>query len=163
MLKNLKSAAMKAALGVANNGVFPKPIEISGRELAHSHDLHADIARVLFFENEVRKLLPGYLPGKILTATIIKQWENGGYSQPYLDAVKTEFATNDGGSYSVDLWYFPDKTIWQAEVHRHPEKGLRYTYKVRRPDNEPRNPLALEDAGVHKNIEREWKLAASAK
>lgn len=155
--------ATRVALDVANNGVFPKSVEVLGRGLAHSHDLHADISRALFFENDVRKLLPDYLPGKILTATVIKQWENSGASQPYLDAVKTELTTGDGGAYLIDLWYFPDKTIWQAEVHRHPERGVRYTYKVRRPDNRPENPLVLEDASVHKDIEKEWKLTISAK
>ena len=158
-----KKAVYGKMLEAANNAVMPKSIEIVGRNLNHPHDLHADVARVLFFEAQVEKIIPSYNRGKILAASLLKQWENTGNSQPYLDAVNLELILEGKGFISMDIHYYPSGKIWKACVNTHSDKNARFTYQVRRVDNDEDKDLLVEDVCVHRNIEHEWKIRAAAK
>lgn len=158
MLGKLRNAAGQAASKRIDKEALPQSIRIDGPALDRPHDLRTDVTRTLSFESEVCEMLPSYKGGKVLTANIVKQWENSGKSQPYSDAVKIELGTSDGGSYLLDLWYYPSGNVWRVETHRHTQDRSRFTFLIRRPDNKEENQLALEDVQFHRDIESGWKL-----
>lgn len=158
--KAIKKAALGTIAEISTESVFSHSASIGGQALLRPHGLRSDIALVLAFWVDVKRLVPSFEMHRVTGASVYKQWENTGKSQPYLDAVKVDMVMDDGYSAVMDIWYYPSGSVWKAETHLHDPQKTRHTFLVRRPDDKEQNPLELESAQVHLNIEHEWKLKA---